>query len=85
MSNNLLCNNNKPTIPNETLKATSLLYLREALLKQKYEDCTELIQTAKEFGAQQNEISGIIAEAVRGEQGGQQNEANKQRKGRRRV
>lgn len=57
------------------LKATSLLYFKEALLNQQYEDCAELIRAAKSFGARPGEISRVIAEAIRGEQGGPPNEA----------
>lgn len=46
----------------EVLKLTSLLYLKEALVAQRYEDCAELIQEAKGLGAQQSEISALLAE-----------------------
>ncbi len=33
------------------VKLTALLYLKEALLKQQYELCPDIITVAKEFGA----------------------------------
>jgi len=59
--------------PDETLKATSLLYFRDALLKEQYEDCAELVRIAKRFGAAQSEISGVIAESNRGMGAGLEN------------
>lgn len=67
--------NNKPTTPNETLKATSLVYFKEALLKQEYEDCKEFVRTAKRFGAEQSEITAVIDEYLGKGQGGRQGEA----------
>ena len=58
--------NNQWITPDETLKATSLLYFKEALLNEEYEDCEELIRIAKRFGATQSEISGVVAECNRG-------------------
>lgn len=49
----------------EVLKLTSLIYLKEALLAQRYEDCAELIRQAKDLGAKQSEISALIAEVSR--------------------
>ncbi len=59
--------NNRPSelvVYDRVLKATSLLYFKDALLNQRYEDCAELIRAAKSFGAQPGEISRIIAEAT---------------------
>ena len=47
------------------LKATSLLYLKDALQRERYEECTALIQSAKGFGATSREISEVIAKYVR--------------------
>ncbi len=55
---------------NEVLKLTSLIYLKEALLTQQFENCAALIREAKIFGAQQKEISDVIAEALGGVKGG---------------
>ncbi len=78
MKENLVFNNeqNKPIVRDEVLKATSLLYFKEALLKERYEDCAELVWIAKGFGAQQSEISGVIAESNRGAKAGRVNEAD---------
>jgi len=42
------------------LKITALLYLREALLKEQYEKCREIIESAKELGADYREIQNIL-------------------------
>jgi len=49
----------------EVLKLTSLIYLKDALLAQRYEDCAELIAEAKNLGAKQSEIGALIAEVFR--------------------
>lgn len=49
----------------DPVKVTALIYLREALLKEKYEDCAEIIATAKEFGAQDSEIRNLLEEPRR--------------------
>lgn len=84
MRNNIVFENgkNEPITRNEILKATSLLYFKEALLKEQYEDCTEFIRTAKRFGAQQGEIREVIAEYIGGGKGGRRNEADQKGGGR---
>ena len=54
-------NAGKQAAADETLKVTTLLYLKEALEQERYETCAELIQTAKKFGASQNDISQVVA------------------------
>ena len=49
---------------NRTLKVTALLYLREALLRERYEEAAELIRKAKRFGAEQDDIQDVIAQYV---------------------
>jgi len=67
MRNNLFTNYQQgPTTPNETLKATALIYLRDALDKQAYEQCPDLIQQALNFGAQKGEIQQVIADYALG-------------------
>ena len=68
MRNFLLSNEkqNKPFNHDRILKATALLYLKEALFKEKYEDCAGLIQNAKDFGAEAQEISGLLTDHVLG-------------------
>ena len=55
----------------EILKVTALLYLKEALFKEEYEDCKELVDSARKFGAQQGEINEVIAVYLRDKAGGQ--------------
>ena len=63
--------NNKRAAPGffrvkkDPVKLTALLYLREALLKENYEDCAEFIATAREFGAQTFEIQNILEDPKR--------------------
>ncbi len=47
------------------VKLTALLYLREALLSARYEDCAEFIRIAKEFGAKEREIEELLEDARR--------------------
>ena len=54
----------------EILKVTALLYLKEALLKEEYEGCQELVDSARKFGAQQGEINEVIAVTLRDKAGG---------------
>ena len=54
----------------EVLKLTALLYLQEALKGQSYEECKELIEVAKQNGAEQGDISGLIAAHLRGDKPG---------------
>ena len=62
---------------NELLKVTSLLYFKDALLKQEYESCQELLDSAKNFGAEQSEIDEAIASYSRSGKPGGQNGANR--------
>lgn len=55
----------------QILKVTALLYLKEALIKEEYEDCSNLIQNAKDFGAEDKEISELILQHIRGIKGKQ--------------
>ncbi len=64
MKNNVIINSNVngQFYSDQVLKLTSLIYLKEALSAQQYENCAALIREAKGFGALQNEISALIAE-----------------------
>lgn len=42
------------------VKVTALLYLKEALLAERYEACAEIIMIACEFGADPLEIRNIL-------------------------
>ncbi|MBP9733413.1 MAG: hypothetical protein KBD07_03455 [Candidatus Omnitrophica bacterium] len=44
---------------------TSLLYLREALFREEYEKCSELIGIAREFGARESEIGYLLEDPRR--------------------
>jgi hypothetical protein len=47
------------------VKLTALLYLKDALQKERYEDCAELIRTAREFGAVEEEIEALLEDPRR--------------------
>ncbi len=47
------------------VKLTALLYLKEALLKERYEDCAELIHVAQDFGAADYEIDDLLEDPRR--------------------
>ncbi|MBI3251858.1 MAG: hypothetical protein HYZ52_00865 [Candidatus Omnitrophica bacterium] len=47
------------------VKLTALFYLKEALLRERYETCQEIIATAKEFGAAEFEIADLLEDPRR--------------------
>ena len=47
------------------VKLTALLYLREALRAQRYEQCAEFIAVAQEFGAHAQEIQELLEDPRR--------------------
>jgi hypothetical protein len=51
----------------ELLKVTALVYLKDALVKQEFETCEELIAIAKNFGAEQSEVTDVITSYLRGD------------------
>ncbi|HTL47516.1 MAG TPA: hypothetical protein VL688_05580 [Verrucomicrobiae bacterium] len=49
----------------DPVKLTALLYLKEALQGERYEECAEFIATAQEFGATQREIQNLLEDPRR--------------------
>ena len=47
------------------VKLTALWYLKEALVREQYEKCAEIIAVAGEFGAQSFEIQNLLEDARR--------------------
>ena len=47
------------------LKITALLYLKEALIREQYEKCAEIVALAKEFGAVDFEIRDLLEDPRR--------------------
>ena len=47
------------------VKVTALMYLREALLNEVYEDCRLAIEIARECGAQEFEIQNLLEDPRR--------------------
>ena len=56
---------NRRPIMKHPIKLTALLYLKEALLKQEYELCPEIIPIAREFGAASFEIQDLLEDQRR--------------------
>ncbi len=44
----------------DPVKLTALIYLREALIAERYENCADFIAIAKEFGALDDEIRILL-------------------------
>ena len=49
----------------DPVKLTALIYLREALIAERYEDCAEFIAIAEEFGALDGEIRILLEDPRR--------------------
>ena len=47
------------------LKITALWYLKEALVREKYEKCAEIVALAKEFGAADFEVDDLLEDPRR--------------------
>ena len=47
------------------LKVTALWYLKEALVREQYEKCAEIVATAKEFGASELDINLLLEDPRR--------------------
>ena len=51
--------------PGHPLKVTALWYLKEALVREQYEKCAEIVALAKEFGAADFEINLLLEDPRR--------------------
>ena len=49
----------------DPVKLTALLYLKDALLGERYEECAEFIAVAREFGAQPFEVQYLLEDPRR--------------------
>ncbi len=58
-------NNRRTLVEKHPIKLTALLYLKEALERQQYENCPELIGVAREFGAAEFEIQDLLEDPRR--------------------
>ena len=47
------------------VKLTALLYLKDALRRERYEQCAQFVQVAKEFGAVDQEIEELLEDPRR--------------------
>ena len=52
-------------VKRDPVKLTALLYLREALSSQRYEECPLFIAVAKEFGASHEEVEELLEDVRR--------------------
>lgn len=52
-------------VKRDPVKLTALLYLKEALLAERFEEAPAFIRTAKEFGAQAMEIEELLEDPRR--------------------
>jgi len=66
MRNEIALNRDSVFATDKLLKTTSLIYLKEALTNQQYEDCSRLVTSARGYGARQSEIRKVIAEYLVG-------------------
>lgn len=55
----------KSGLDRHPVKLTALLYLKEALLAERYEECLDVISTALEFGALRSEITALLEDPRR--------------------
>lgn len=44
----------------QVLKTTALLYLKEAVINEEFERCSELVDSARKYGAEENEIREVL-------------------------
>ena len=72
----------KTANPYDSRKVTALVDFKEALVKERYEDCARLLQAARNYGAKRSEIREVIDEHLRGKSG-RRNGANQKSGGRR--
>ena len=82
MRNNIVFDGDKEATSDLLLKTTSLIYLKEALVNQQFEDCPGLVKTAKAYGARQSEIRKAIAEYIATGSKGRRKRTNKKYGGR---
>ena len=52
-------------IPKDAVQVTALHYLKEALLKEHYEICQDVIAIAKEFGAKDGDVRDLLEDPRR--------------------
>lgn len=50
----------RETVPLHPIRLTALIYLRETLQAEMYEECASIVAVAKEFGACDEEIESIL-------------------------
>ena len=53
------------TANRDPVRLTALLYLKEALIEERYEECRDIITIAYEFGATENDVQLLLEDARR--------------------
>ena len=53
------------TANQDPVRLTALLYLKEALIEERYEECRDIITIAYEFGATENDVQLLLEDARR--------------------
>jgi len=53
------------SVTRHPVKLTALLYLKDALLTERYEECAEIVAIAREFGALGAEIQSLLEDPRR--------------------
>jgi hypothetical protein len=62
---NLTNRTKKPEFSEEARKAITLLYLEEALYKEQYEECAQIVQNARKLGAKDEEVRKVIGQFLK--------------------
>lgn len=55
----------RTAVKKHPIKLTALLYLRDAIKRERYEECAEIISVAQEFGARPFEIQDLLEDPRR--------------------
>lgn len=58
-------NDNNEQKPDELLQVTALAYLQDALANERYEECAQLIKSARQYGAQGRDIQKVLADGAK--------------------
>jgi hypothetical protein len=61
----------------ELLKVTALVYFKDALVKQEFEACDELVALAKNFGASTSEVEEVVTDFLSGRKSNGRRETNR--------
>jgi hypothetical protein len=77
MENNAVLDRQQEINAERVLKQSALIYFKQALKKQQFEACRELVTLAREFGADSAEVQLVITSYLTGDKPGGRNQVNK--------